>query len=372
LAQANIDVRIVDAGNGVDQRMRASTFHPPTLDMLDTLGTGEKLVAAGLKVPVWQMRRHETGEYVSFDLGAIADRTNHPYRLQVEQHRYCAIAVAALKDLGVKVEFGKPVDRVEQDEKRATAICYGGAYRIDADWVIGADGASSTVRESLGLDYGGKTYTHSSVLVLTTYPFHKHLIDLNDVNYCWSLVGPFSLLRLKQYWRASLYPAVENLEDAADDKRVRDWFEFISPQARDARLLEVMPYRVHERCVDRFRVGRVILAGDAAHLNAPSGGMGMNGGIHDAVNLAEKLIAIIGGDDESLLDRYERQRRYAASERVIPQASANRERMSAINVDAQARRLTRYQNIASDPERCKRFLLDSSMVSILDEANRIE
>ncbi len=372
LAQAKVDVRIIDAGNGIDQRMRASTFHPPTLDMLDGLGAGDELVSLGLKVPVWQLRRHETSEHVSFDLAAIADRTNHPYRLQVEQQRYCTIAVSKLEKLGVPVEFGRGVDHVQQDADSATAMLYDGAYQVHADWIIGADGANSAVRKSLGLEYGGKTYTHSSVLVRTTFPFQDHIEDLADVTYCWTHQGPFSLLRLRNYWRVSLYPGVEDLDVAAEEPRVRNWFTYIHPDACDAELIDISPYRVHERCVDRFRVGRIMLAGDAAHLNPPSGGMGMNGGIHDAVNLVEKLITVIGGGDKALLDRYDRQRRHAASERVIPQAAANRERMAALNVDSQARRLTRYRTIAADPERCKRFLLDSSMISILDEANAIE
>ncbi len=153
---------------------------------------------------------------------------------------------------------------------------------------------------------------------------------------------------------------------------MRDWLAYIHPQAADARLLDVHPYRVHERCVGRFRVGRVALAGDAAHLNPPSGGMGMNGGIHDAMNLAEKLIAVMGGADDALLDRYDRQRRHVASHRVIPQASANRERMATTDRALQQERLAEQRAVAADPDRCREFLLRSSMIAGLREAERIE
>ena len=366
-----IAVRIIDAGSDVDRRMRASTFHPPTLDALDRIGLGAPLVALGIKVPHWQMRQHETAESVTFDLGLIHDMTAHPYRLQVEQHRYCDLAVAALAEQGVDVEFDIAASGLDHDDAGVTVRLNNGDS-IRADWLIGADGGRSAVRKSLGLEYGGMTYTHSSVLISTTFPFHEHLDAISDVTYCWSQRGPFSLLRLRQLWRASLYPGVEDLDAAAEERRVRDWLAYIHPAARDADLLDIHPYRVHERCVDQFRVGRVMLAGDAAHLNPPSGGMGMNGGIHDAMNMTEKLAAVIRGADSALLDLYDRQRRHVASKRVIPQASANRERMATMDLNLQRERLAEQRAVASDPERCRQFLLRSSMITGLLEAKNID
>ncbi len=371
LAQAGVKVRVVDAGKDVDRRMRASTFHPPTLDMLDQVGLGQALIDQGIKVPRWRMRQHESGESVEFDLGLISDATAHPYRLQVEQHRYCDLAIAALAAQGVAVEFSAGVTELTQDSSGVEVQLDGGGD-ITADWVIGADGAGSGVRKSLGLDYGGMTYTHSSVLVSTDFPFHEHLEGIRDVTYCWSQRGPFSLLRLRQLWRASLYPGVEDLAAAAEESRVRDWLAYICPAAKNARLQDINPYRVHERCVDRFVVDRVLLAGDAAHLNPPSGGMGMNGGIHDAMNLTEKLVRVINGEDRKLLQRYDRQRRHVVAKRVIPQASANRKRMATMDLPIQLERLAEQRNIAKDPERCREFLLRASMISGLREAETID
>ena len=370
LVQAGVDVRVLEAADNVDARMRASTFHPPTLGMIDELGLAEPLIAQGLKVRQFQMRQHESGERVVFDLGAIRHATNYPYRLQVEQHRYCALAVDALAAAGVDVTFKCGVSSVEQDKDGVTVRTAGSTLR--SEWLIGADGATSTVRKSIGLEYGGKTYTHSSVLVSTPFPFHEHVSGLSDVSYCWSERGPFSLLRLNNFWRASLYPGVEDLEAAAEEERVRDWLAYIHPDARDAELHDINPYRVHERCVDRFRVGRVLLAGDAAHLNPPSGGMGMNGGIHDAMNLSVKLFNVINGGDDALLDQYDRQRRKLASERIIPQASENRARMATSDRTSQLARLDRLKSIARDPEANREFLLRASMITGLREAQTIE
>ena len=371
LAQAGVSVRVIDAGNEVDKRMRASTFHPPTLDMIDGLGLGDALIDIGLSVPRWQMRQHETGERVTFDLAAISTDTSHPYRLQCEQHRYCGLLLGALEQHGVPVDFNCRLENLEQDERAISAmLSRGGSVR--AQWLIGADGAGSSVRQSLGVDYGGMTYEHTSVLVSTNFPFHEALDNLADVSYCWSQRGPFSLLRLRGLWRASLYPRVDDLDSAADESNVRDWLAFIHPDAHDADLVDIAPYRVHERCVDRFRHGRVLLAGDAAHLNPPSGGMGMNGGIHDAMNLAQSLAAVIAGEDTTLLDRYDRQRHHVASARVIPQASANRERMATMDPDVQLQRIAEYRAIAGDPARQRKFLLQSSMITGLREAAEIE
>ncbi|MDH3619925.1 MAG: FAD-dependent monooxygenase [Gammaproteobacteria bacterium] len=370
LSKVGIDIRVVDAGPDVDRRMRASTFHPPTLDIIQSLGLGDELVAMGLKASRFQMRQHETAECVVFDLSLISDATKHPYRLQVEQHHYCDLAIAALRDRGVEVNFDTRVDSLTQDDKGVVVKL--GSESVTVRWVIGSDGATSAVRKSLGLEYGGMTHTHSSVLVSTPFPFHEAIDNISNVSYCWSERGPFSLLRLRNFWRASLYPAVEDLGEAANESRVRDWLAYIHPDARDAEILDTNPYRVHERCVDRFRVGRVLLAGDAAHLNPPSGGMGMNGGIHDAMNLSGKLLRVINGADDSLLDRYDRQRHTLASQRIIPQASANRARMATMDKDEQLQRLADQRAIAADDERCRDFLLRSSMITGLREAQGIE
>jgi len=371
LSKMNIDVQVIDSGLDVDSRMRASTFHPPTLDMIEELGVLDELLAEGLKVPVWRMRQHESGESVAFDLGLLGDATSHPYRLQIEQHRYCSLLVNALAKRGVVVEFGVQAVDAQQDDSGVT-LTLDGLDRRRADWLIGADGASSQIRKSQNLDYGGKTYTHSSVLLATPFQFDQYLEDVSGVTYCWSGRGPFSLLGLKSLWRASLYPGVKDLSSAAEEERVREWLEFIHPAAADAEISDVNPYKVHERCVDTFRVGRVLLAGDAAHLNPPNGGMGMNGGIHDAMSLTKALQSVLAGEDEALLDRYSRQRRYVISQRLIPQASANRARMATLDIELQLERLAEQRRLADDPKRCRDFLLKSSMISGLREAEAIE
>ncbi len=371
LHRRGIEVTVVDAAEQTDPRMRASTFHPPTLDMLAELDVLGPLLEQGVKVPRWQMRQHESGRFVTFDLKSIADRTGHPYRLQLPQQVMCAELIRALEAGGVPIHYRAAVTDVRQDDD-AVYASINGLGDVECSFLVGADGAKGAVRNAIGLEYGGKSYTHASVLVSTPFQFDEYIDELEGVAYCWSSRGPYSLLRQPGLWRASLYPAVESLEEAAGEDRAREWLGFIAPGAEDAEIVDISPYRVHERCVDTFRVGRVALAGDAAHLNPPSGGMGMNGGVHDAVNLARTIGEILDGGELSLLDRYSRQRHFVASNAVIPQAVANRRRMMVIDRDMQLERLAEFQAIAGDPQREREFLLKSSMITGLDEAAHVD
>jgi 3-(3-hydroxy-phenyl)propionate hydroxylase len=136
-------------------------------------------------------------------------------------------------------------------------------------------------------------------------------------------------------------------------------------------VLQTRPYRIHQRVVDRYRVGRVILAGDAAHVNSPSGGMGMNGGIHDAFNLASKVERVLRGADDRLLDLYERQRRPVALEQILAQSGRNRARMQERDREKRLAALRELQAIAADPERCLKHLLRTSMIEGLRQAEAI-
>jgi 2-polyprenyl-6-methoxyphenol hydroxylase-like FAD-dependent oxidoreductase len=128
-------------------------------------------------------------------------------------------------------------------------------------------------------------------------------------------------------------------------------------------VLETRPYRIHRRLASAYRKGRVFLAGDAAHLNSPSGGMGMNGGIHDAFNLCEKLVAVIrAGADESVLDRYERQRRPLAEEEIIQQSHRNRTRMQERDPARRQALLEDLLRTIDEPAKLKAYLLKSSMI----------
>ena len=250
----------------------------------------------------------------------------------------------------------------------------GGAEEtLTARYVIGADGAGSVVRESLGLEFKGSTYPETTVLASTTFPFQDYIDGLSNVSYCWSEVGNFALLRLKDFWRCSLYYDPDlTFEEATSDERIQFQLNDVLPKPEPYEIVDVRPYRVHQRIVDTYRVGRILLAGDAAHINSPSGGMGMNGGIHDAFSLAEKLSEVWRGGDDSLLDLYTRQRRLVAESAILRQADLNRSRMAQKNPNARARALADLQATTADPEKARDYLLKSSMIAGLQMAASIK
>ncbi|MBT3788634.1 MAG: FAD-dependent monooxygenase [Alphaproteobacteria bacterium] len=377
LAQAKIPVTVIEAEDSISDDLRASTFHPPTLDMLDPFGVTEQLLHQGLTCPTWQIRMFETAERAVFDMSVLSDDTAHPYRLQCEQARLCQIIHDKLaKDSNVDFRFGQRVTGLAQDDDGVTLHVQSadgdGKDEIRGQYVIAADGASSIIRELLQLEFDGKTYPETTVLASTSFPFHEHLEDLSNVNYCWSPTGNFSLLRLKGFWRCSLYYNPElSMEEAASDERVQGQLRQIMPGFSNFEILDRRPYRVHQRIIKKYNHGRVLMAGDSAHLNSPSGGMGMNGGIHDAFNLVEKLTAVCNGGDQDLLDLYTRQRQPVAYNQILVQADKNRKRMAEKDPARRAELLKDLQAITADRDRMHDYLYRSSMFSGLDEAKTI-
>ncbi len=369
---------VLEADAQVSRDLRASTFHPPTLDMLDEYGITPALIHQGLVAPTWQVRMHATGEFAQFDLSVLQGETAHPYRLQCEQWRLSELLLAQIaRDLPhVQVRMGHPLVSFEQFEDHVHVrftTPEGEAQSLRGAFLIGADGGRSQVRKQLDLSFEGHTFPETTILATTHFPFHEHLPQLAYINYCWSASGTFSLLRLKHLWRVSLYPDEgQSMEEAVGMASVLDKLQRIAPGAAAQPVLEVRPYRIHQRVVQQYVVGRVILVGDAAHLNSPSGGMGMNGGIHDAFNLSEKLRDIWQGGPIEGLQRYERQRRPIAIAHVLEQSGRNRARMQERDMAKRRAALQELQRKADDPVLHKAHLLNTSMITGLRESAAID
>jgi 3-(3-hydroxy-phenyl)propionate hydroxylase len=320
---------------------------------------------------------HPSGERAVFDLGVLAGETRHPYRLQCEQQVYCELLEERLPGFGgaCTLQRGVTVTGLTQSDTGVVVEARdpdGAVVELPARWLIGADGARSTIRDAVGLHLEGSTYPETTILATTRFPFEQHLEGLSHVNYCWSPHGTFSLLRLPDLWRVSLYAdADETVEQALTRASIEVKLQRIMPAGGLYDVLEARPYRIHRRIAPTYRAGRVLLAGDAAHLNSPSGGMGMNGGLHDAFNLCEKLVQVWHGADDGLLDRYVRQRRPVAQEQIIAQSHQNRTRMQERNADKRQATLRELQAIAASPERAREHLLKTSMIAGLRQAAEI-
>jgi 2-polyprenyl-6-methoxyphenol hydroxylase-like FAD-dependent oxidoreductase len=374
LARFGIPSLLLEASQTIPRDLRASTIHPPTLDMLDELGLAKPFIALGVVAPLWQVIHLGSRERVLFDLSLIADATRHPFRLQCEQYKLGPLLHAAITASGlVDFRLGATVTAGGQDADRVwvEVLLAGEARRFEGRYLIGADGAHSIIREGLGLTLDGFSYEAPTTLVTTPFRFEDHLPDLQGVaaNYTWTWRDCGSMFRLRDEWRCTFYPRPGegdmDLSDAAIERRLQGIL------ARDAgyEIRERRNYRIHQRIVADYRRGRIVLAGDAAHLTPPTGGLGMNGGIHDAFNLTDKLDRIVNrGESEALLDLYTRQRRPVAKAEILAQSHQNRLRMQSWDAEHRNEVLKELRAIAADPARAKAMLLRSSMIEGLRQA----
>ena len=377
LAEKGLGVTVVEPEPGIVNELRASTFHPPTLDMLEPSGITAELLARGLICPDWQIRMHPSGQRAVFDMGVLADDTRHPYRLQCEQWKLSEALLARLmKMANVRIVFGTRVERFTDHDNGITASIAenGGTRQVRARFLAGCDGARSVVRKGLGLPFDGQTYPETTLLVTTTFPFEEHLDGLSHVSYCWKEGGNFSLLKVPGRWRVSIYPREDlTIEEQLSDGMIEASLQVVVPRDAPYEVLEKRPYRVHQRIVPAYVKGRLALAGDAAHVNSPAGGMGLNGGIHDAFALAEALHGILAkGRPLADLERYDRQRRPVAAQQILAQADRNRSMMREKDPALRLQHLARMQAITADRDAMRAHLLKSSMIEGLRLAAAID
>jgi 3-(3-hydroxy-phenyl)propionate hydroxylase len=356
--------------------LRGSTFHPPTLDMLDEFAVVPSMIESGLKAPTWQFRDRETGPVATFDLSSLAGDTNHPYRVQCEQWKLMRLLRDAyLRIPGTAIRFGHTVTAVRPDDDTVAveADTPEGPVTVAGRYVVAADGARSAVRRSIGIEFEGFTYPELFLIASTDFRFEDTLTDIAYVNYIADPNEWLVLLRVPGLWRV-LVPAAENSdrEKLLSDDCLQDVLHRVVPRGSPYHIEHRSLYHVHQRVAKSFRAGRVLLAGDAAHINNPLGGMGMNGGIHDAFNLSDKLAEIWAGADDRLLDRYERQRRTVAIDAVQQQTNRNHQILSERDPETRRKSLDALRRTAADRKLAREYLLKSSMISGVRRAAEIQ
>ena len=369
LAEADVPAVVLEAAPALPTNLRASTFHPPTLAMLDRFGATDKLVAQGLIAPTFQYRDRHVGKLAEFDFGELADVTTRPYRLQCEQYKLNFALLDYIRARrSVDVRFNAEVVAVDRSADTVAAIL-GDGSRVEGRWLVGADGARSAVRQALGVPFDGFTWPEAFLVVSTPFPFEDWLEGLCWVNYVADPDEWFFLLRAPDFWRV-MFPTDGEAPEAEifDPARVQARLNRVLPRPDPYEVAHTTLYKVHQRVASRYREGRAFLAGDAAHINNPLGGMGMNGGIHDAFDLGERLTAVMLGGDEGLLDGYEAARRPVALEYVNEITIRNKRNLEARAPEEQAAFRRMLRETAADPEKRRAFLLRASMLSSLGPA----
>ena len=375
LARRGVTVTVLDQNSELQDDPRAATTHPATLELLDGLGVIDQVIEQGLIAKDFEFWDRPTGEKIAtFDHAVLVDDTKFPFVVQCEQFKLAKIFLAKLQDeTSVTVLFNHDVTGFDHtaDGVTVTASTPDGEKSFEGDWLIGADGGRSVVRKSAGIGFEGFTWAERFLVLSTPFDFkaergmsfRNYIADPDEWCNCFKVAadGPPGLWRL-------VFPAdpEANEEALLADDFVQEKMQKFFKRDSDYDIVHRNLYNVHQRVASTFRLGRILLAGDSAHVNNSIGGMGLNGGIQDAVNLTDKLAAvIIDGEDERLMDLYDKQRRSYAVEFVQEQTIANKKRLEATDPEARAKNMKNLREMAGDPAKARNFLLGATMISAM-------
>jgi 3-(3-hydroxy-phenyl)propionate hydroxylase len=367
-----IPVIVLEKSDVPNKEWRASTFHAGTLELLEETGVTEELIARGLKAEKVQYRDRKNGLYAEFDFSLIKDETKYPYRLQLSQATYVQVVYERIKSRPeVDIRFqSEVVDYVQDDEGVTVTIkTPNGLETLRTPYLVGTDGGRSTVRKKLGVSFEGYTHEERWLLVGTPVPFDRYIPDLAMVNYISDPEEFLFILRVPEAWRF-LYPVPAGVSDevALDPERIQQTMQKALKTTDTFPIVENTIYKIHQRVAGKFYKGRVILAGDAAHLNSPMGGLGLNSGIHDATDLSKRLIRIVeGADSQAELEKYSEVRQKVAVDYVKEISEKNTRVVKEKDADYRLKLQRDMNELASNPVRAKEWILRSAMIASIRE-----
>ncbi|MGW0575837.1 FAD-dependent oxidoreductase [Streptomyces sp. NPDC002920] len=354
LAQAGVEVTVLERESAVVASPRAMVYHSGVIGGLERLGLLDDVVKAGIRATDLQFRVHRTGENIAFDLAVLQGRVPHPYNIHVGQDKLAEIALEHLRRLpGTEVRFGTLVTGLSEGSDGVTvdAEAQGAPLRLRASWVVGTDGANSSVRELLGLGFEGFTWPERFVATNVRYDYERY--GFGTANMVLDPVYGAIIAKIDRtgLWRCT-YSENAALPVETVHERIPAYFAETLPGDKGYELVQYSPYKMHQRAASSFRVGRVVLAGDAAHVTNPTGGLGLTSGLFDSYVLSEALAAVIHGEaGDEVLDTYAEQRRATFLEQASPRATAFKQLVYSCDDDqALAAALTGLRHAEVDPE----------------------
>ena len=382
LGRAGVPVRLFDANPGLQEDPRAATTHPATLEIMGAAGLAEEMERVGLVAPIFQFWDRPAQRLVAeFDHALLKDDTKYPYVVQCEQFKTSKIILDRIQAelSNVEVFFNASVTGFTQDANGVDVdvAIDGKSQRHRGGWLIGADGGRSTVRKAADIPFEGFTWAER-FLVLTTpfdfeagrgYCYRSYFADPEEWCNCFkvSASGPPGL------WR-TVFPTDNEAseESLMNDEAVQARLQKFFPASKPYDVVHRNLYVTHQRVASTFRKGRVLLAGDSAHVNNSIGGMGLNGGLQDADNLARKLAEVVmNGAPDSLLDLYSLQRRTVCVEFVQEQSIANKKRLETREPEARKKNLDELTRMSEDPAKARDFMLRAGMITMQRRAASI-
>jgi 3-(3-hydroxy-phenyl)propionate hydroxylase len=382
LAQAGIRVCLIEAlgdDNFLEQVPRAGTNHPATLEMFERIGLYDLIEPRGIIAPLFHYwDRHENKLIAEFDHIHLKDDARFPYVLQCERIKIVEEALKLAKaHPDIELRLSTTFTAFEQDADGVTAQVTnpaGEQERIRGAYIVSGEGARSIIRKDLGIEFEGFTYPDRTLNIEVAYDFRKHgyternyISDPDEWSNLFHWKGP------PDRWRVH-FPTEpdEDPEALSRPEALQARLQRFLPLGQDFEIVGSNLYTVHQRVAKIFRIGRAILAGDSAHVNSPIGAMGMNSGIHDAFNLAGKLIKILRKEaGADTLDRYARQRRHVAVQHTQAETMRNKRVLAEKDPAVRKKNHDQLRRTAEDPKLARAFLLRSSLIESLREAEQI-
>jgi 3-(3-hydroxy-phenyl)propionate hydroxylase len=380
LAQQGVACTVIEAEPHLTKDLRAGTFHPPTLEMLDQVGVTAAMLALGIQVPRWQSCDMSHGLVAEWDLGLLKNDTPYPFRLHLEQHRLTPILLDALKRHShVQVLFNHRFESLTQNttDVQVNVRTPEGPQTWLVQWLVGTDGGRSQVRKSAGIEFAGYTWPERYSVISTTYDFAQ--LGYTENAYISDPEQWVALFKMPDegppgLWRMTL-PVSQDVTDEealAGPYAQKTMRRLTREPTGQYPLVHQSIYSVHQRVAVALRKHRVLLAGDAAHVNNPLGGFGLNSGIHDAMSLGQMLAKVVRGEaTDDLLDRYHRQRHTVNMEYVQLLSVKNKKNLEERDPVQRAARIQELQETCADPRKARAFLLNSSMINSIARANAI-
>ncbi len=388
LVKKGIPVTLIEAEAEPPEDQRAATIHPPTVEMLAELGLKDEAFAddasGGLQSPIFHFRDRVTGELIAvFDISLLEGEVPYPFVVQWEQYKLVRAARPHIEASGIaEVRFSTKVTGLAQtaDHVEATLTnAQGESEKLRGRYLIGADGGRSTVRRLADIEFEGFTWPERFIKIGTSFDFGATGKGFCTRNYFSDPNEWLNLFKVKGngppgIWRGIMpIPPEETDAQALSLDGIQRRLQGIHAKSGDYEIPYHALYAVHQRVAATFNKGRVLLAGDAAHVNNPIGGMGMNGGIHDAMNLTQKLADVwYGRAGEGVFDRYTRQRRKAQVDYVQAQTIANKRALEEKDPVIRRAHLDELRRISEDVKLHKQFLYRAALFDSLNSANAVQ
>jgi 2-polyprenyl-6-methoxyphenol hydroxylase-like FAD-dependent oxidoreductase len=351
LAQGGASVTLIECGPDISDEPRAMVYFPSTLTALEELGILDEVDKVGIRANTFGLKNPDLDFFGRVRISDL-DGETYGYQIHAGQDVATRVAMAAAQRLGVKVLVNHTLTSLEQfpDHVVAKISSPDGEIEMQASWVIGCDGARSTVRKELGIEFEGHTWPERFVATNVYFDFSSLGFELANFVCDPEFMAIIAIIDNKGLWRFT-YQEPGNLPVENYLDRLPEKYAYHIPKGMKYEIQASRPYTMHQRCATSLREGRVLLAGDAAHATNPCGGLGLTTGVWDGMIVSDVLGAVIRGEEgQSILDRYSEERRRVFWEVTSPGASENKRMILESDMERRKKDAAGVAILAENPQ----------------------